>query len=397
MGVPIAAERTSLNRSVYINAAGSFFPNKPVDNENIERVLGEFYGRPSRAKSVVLASNQIKTRYYAIDPETRRPTHTNAQIAANAIRNILAENPALKLEDTQVLACGTSTPDLIIPAHGQMVQGNLPEFNGDVVTTSGVCCSSMGALKVAYLSVLAGEATGAVVTGSETASKFMRSEFFESENPVKVDELKANPMVAFENDFLRWMLSDGAGALYLSDKVLPGKTNLKINWVEGRSFANEQQVCMFAGGYREADGSVTPWKDLRLQEDADKLKHAMNASQDIRQLRKEMPFYSVEKPLAELKKKRGLRPGDYSWFLPHYSSHFFRETLFEAMTKIDFQIPYERWFTELYEKGNIGSASMFVFIDELIRKKELKAGEKILCYIPESGRFSVYYMELEVV
>jgi 3-oxoacyl-[acyl-carrier-protein] synthase-3 len=386
-----------LNRPVYINAAGSSFPNLPVDNENIERVLGEFRGRPSRAKSVVLASNQIRTRFYAIDPETRKPTHSNAELAANAVLNILKENPELSLKDTQLLACGTSTPDLIIPAHGQMVQGHLPEFSGDVITTSGVCCSSMGALKVAYLSILSGDATGAVVTGSETASKFMRSEFFESESPVKVDELKANPLVAFEHDFLRWMLSDGAGALFLSDKAVPGKTNLKINWVEGRSFANEQPVCMFAGGHREEDGSVTPWKDLRLEADEKKMKHAMNASQDIRQLRKEMPFYSVEKPLVELKKKRGLRPGDYSWFVPHYSSHFFRETLFESMGKVDFQIPYERWFTELYDKGNIGSASMFVFIDQLIRQKSLQSGEKILCYIPESGRFSVYYMELEVV
>ena len=250
---------------------------------------------------------------------------------------------------------------------------------------------------MAYLSVLAGDSTDAVVAGSETASKYMRGEFLESESEEKVEELKKNPMVAFEQDFLRWMLSDGAGAVRLSDRPEEGKVNLKINWIEGRSYSNEQPSCMFGGGYREDDGSMTPWPTLRLEGDSKKLKFAMNAKQDIRLLRDKIPVYSVERPLTEIKKKRGLRPGDYTWFLPHYSSHFFRETLFDTLTKIDFQIPYERWFTSLSERGNIGSASMFVFINDLIRSGKLNRGEKILCYIPESARFSIYYLELEVV
>ena len=67
------------------------------------------------------------------------------------------------------------------------------------------------------------------------------------------------------------------------------------------------------------------------------------------------------------------------------------------MVVVDFDIPQDRWFTTLPATGNIGSASMFTFIDQLVKTKSLKAGEKILCYIPESARFSVYYVELEVV
>lgn len=386
-----------MNRSVYINATGSFFPNSPVGNNQIENVLGMVKNRPSRSKRIVLESNQIKTRYYAIHPETRRPTHTNCQVTAEAIRDLFSRNPELSLKGADLLCCGTSTPDLLMPAHGQMVQGNLPDFSGEVVTTAGVCCSSMSALKMAYLSVLAGESSAAVVTGSEVTSKFMRSEFFESESDTQVEELKKNPMIAFEHEFLRWMLSDGAGALYLSGQPLSGKTNLKVNWIEGRSYANEQPVCMMAGGRRDKDGSITPWKDLRVSEDTEQRKYIMNASQDIRLLKDCISLYTVERPLNELKKKRGLNPGDYRWFLPHFSSDFFKTILFDSLTKIDFQIPYDRWFTSLYEVGNIGSASILVFLNELIRKHSLNQGEKILCYIPESARFTAYYMELEVV
>jgi 3-oxoacyl-[acyl-carrier-protein] synthase-3 len=363
----------------------------------MEKVLGAFLDKPSRAKRVVLGSNLIKTRYYAIDPETRKSTHSNAELAAQAIKTIINENPSLNLKDVDLLCCGTTTPDLLAPAHGQMVQGLLPELCCEVISTSGVCCSSMAAFKSAFAHVLSGQAERALVTGSETASKYMRSEFLESECPAKISALEKDPMLAFEHDFLRWMLSDGSGAVYLSAEPLAGNTNLKINWIEGRSFANENPVCMFAGGHKGEGGEVTSWKDLRLNGDDERLKFAMNLQQDVRQLKEGIAYYTVERVLPEIKKKHGLRAGDYNWFLPHYSSHYFRQTLVDVMAKCDFSIPEERWFTSLYDKGNVGSASMFVFINDLVRSGKLVMGDKILCYVPESARFSVYYFELEVV
>jgi 3-oxoacyl-[acyl-carrier-protein] synthase-3 len=381
--------------SVYINATGTFFPNAAVDNDNIESVLGLIRGRASRSKNIVLKSNQIKNRHYAIDPETRNPTHTNAQLTVLALKNLLSEHPELSASTTDLLCCGTTVADLIVPAHGQMVQGLLKEFSGEVFSSSGVCCSSMSAFKTAYLSILAEDSVTAFVTGSEAASKFMRAEFFESES--EIGELEKDPLVAFQHDFLRWMLSDGAGAFYLSNRILPGKVNLKINWIDGKSYANEQDVCMYAGGYLEDDGSVTDWKNLRLQNDAEKSRFAMNFRQDPRQLRENILLYTVERRLTELKKKRGLKPGDYTWFLPHYSSEFFRPLLLQTLRKIDFEIPEARWFTTLSERGNIGSASLFSFVDKLIKTQPLNRGEKILCFIPESARFTAYYCELEVV
>lgn len=386
-----------MSRAVYINATGSYFPNAPVDNSQIENVLGMVNGRPSRAMNIVLGSNQIKTRHYAIDPVTRQPTHTTAELARLAIEDLMARHPHVKSSDVNLLCAGTSSSDLFFPSHGQMIQGHFKDMACEVITTSGVCCSSMGAMKAAYLSVMAGESDSALVSGSETASKFMRSEFFEAESETKVEELKKNPSLAFEHDFLRWMLSDGAGALHLSSKPSETGVSLRINWMEGRSYANEAAVCMMAGGGYDANGEIVGWKDLKFLGDEKAKKHAFNVRQDIRELKELIPLYSVEKPLSEIKKKRGLRPGDYQWFLPHYSSHYFRDILFSTLTKIDMPIPYERWFTALPEKGNIGSASILVFIDELLKQKRLEKGEKILAYVPESSRFSVYYFELEVV
>ena len=56
-----------------------------------------------------------------------------------------------------------------------------------------------------------------------------------------------------------------------------------------------------------------------------------------------------------------------------------------------------RWFTNLASKGNTGSASIYIMLDELFRSGVLQPGETLLCYIPESGRFSTAFMHLTVM
>ena len=60
-------------------------------------------------------------------------------------------------------------------------------------------------------------------------------------------------------------------------------------------------------------------------------------------------------------------------------------------------IPEERWFTNLYKKGNSGCAAIFIILDEFFQRQEMKPGETVFCFVPESGRFSTAYMRLTVV
>jgi 3-oxoacyl-[acyl-carrier-protein] synthase-3 len=67
------------------------------------------------------------------------------------------------------------------------------------------------------------------------------------------------------------------------------------------------------------------------------------------------------------------------------------------MKKVNFEIPMEKWFSNLSYKGNTGSASIYIMIEELFHSGNLKSGDKILCHIPESARFSTAVMLLEAV
>src|SRR6476646_2025961 len=166
--------------SAFITDFGICLPNQPVSNAQMENLLGQVDGRPSKLKDIILARNGIKTRYYAIDPATGRQTHSNAQLAADALRQ-LAQNESFRGDEIDLLACGTSSPDQVIPSHAAMVHGLSELAPCEVVSTAGVCCSSMAALKYALLSVSAGQSRSAVVTGSELASSVFRGRNFRLE------------------------------------------------------------------------------------------------------------------------------------------------------------------------------------------------------------------------
>ena len=377
--------------NVYINKVSSFLPNEAVDNENIENVLGQIGERASRAKRVVLKSNKIVTRYYAIDPSTGETTHSNAQLTANAIRALGKES----IEDLDLLVCGTTMPDQLMPNHALMVHGELGLAPLEVVSTAGICLSGATALKYAFTSIKSGEATAAVATGSENASASMRAKHFKAEMALRVEDLEKNPEIAFEKDFLRWMLSDGAGAFLLSDKPNENDLSLKIEHIFSRSYASQLDTCMYSGCDKQEDGSIKGWREYESKELLEK--SIFSVKQDVKLLNENIIEYTVTKPLQEMLAKDMFKPEEIDWFLPHYSSGFFRDKVHAGLIKAGCDISQDKWFTNLSYKGNTGSASIYLMVEELFNNGKFQKGEKVLCYVPESGRFSTAFILLEVV
>jgi len=95
--------------------------------------------------------------------------------------------------------------------------------------------------------------------------------------------------------------------------------------------------------------------------------------------------------------RRGLSSDSVDWFLPHYSSEYFRRTVAEGLARAGLPLPQERWFTNLEKVGNVGSASIYIMLDELLRSGRLKDGQHLLCWVPESGRFSSGFIYLTAI
>jgi 3-oxoacyl-[acyl-carrier-protein] synthase-3 len=378
--------------AVYITASSSYLPNAPVGNDQMERILGQLGDRPSRARRTVLRSNGIESRHYAIDPETLKPTHSNASLTATAVRALAKEG--VNLEQLEVLACGTSIADQLMPSHASMVHGELGLPPLEAVATTGVCLSGLAAVNYAFMSVASGSRKNAVATGSELSSAVLCERNLRTETDVHPEELEGKPEMAFDRDFLRWMLSDGSGALLLEPEPRAGRVNLRVDWIDLFSYAGSMETCMYAGSEKGEGGRMTGWAQYPPHERETKLLLAVR--QDVKLLNEHVMHYTVEKPLTALIPKRGLKAENIDYFLPHYSSKYFRDKVYSHMQRAGLDVPQERWFTNLPSKGNTGAAAIYIILDELIRSGKLRSGQRLLCYVPESGRFATGFMHLTV-
>lgn len=381
--------------NVYITDLAAFLPNQPVAGRDMEKVLGMANRTPSRTRSIILRNNKIRERYYAIDPASGRITHTNAGLTAAAIRR-LRPYDGFTPDDIECLACGTSSPDQLMPGHALMVHGELASSPCEVVSSAGICLSGITALKYAWMNVALGLAGNAVAAGSELASTYMRAELCGGVDRDKARLLETEPILAFDADFLRWMLSDGAGAAFLSPTPPRDRLALRIDWIDHLSFANELETCMYSGAVKNDDGTLTGWRACPSLRDAVD-GGAFLVKQDVKLLNREIIRTIVDRTLTRVIAKHNLDPAAVTWFLPHYSSDFFREPLAERMAALGFPIPFERWFTNLAYKGNTGSASIYIIMEELFHSGRINRGDTLLCMIPESGRFSTAYMLLTAV
>lgn len=367
-------------------------PGEPVCNKDMDSYLGLISGKKSKAKEIVLRSNGIKNRHYVLEKGTEKALFTNAQITAAAIKKL--EDKNFSINDIECLACGTTSPDQLMPGHTLMVQGELGISEIETMSAAGICLSGINSLKYAYYGIKSGEFSKAVASGSETASVILSAKNFKEESKYKIEELQKNGYIAFEKDFLRWMLSDGAGAVKLENVPNENGLSLEIEFIEIISYAGEMPVCMYSG-LEVVDAKAKSWRSFTQKEVMDK--SLLSVVQDVKLLNQKIIEYTVTKPIKTIIKKRDLKVQNYDYFLPHYSSLYFRDRVYKGLQEADFEIPYEKWFTNLETQGNTGSASIYIMLEELFHSDTLKKGDKILCYIPESGRFSTAFMSLKVV
>ena len=366
---------------VYLQSAGSFLPGEPVNNERMDDFIAPLNRLSQRIKRRILAENGIRERHYAIDAEGRT-VFSNAQLAAGAIRDCLARG-GVDLSTVSMLASGSSGGDALMPGFANMIQGELAAPPMETLSVHGICAAGVGAIQAAAQGIELGAHRSALAVASEMPSRlFKRSRF--AARGYETD---------FDSHFLRWMLSDGAGALLLSDgAALAGGhgLRLKLKWVHQRAFSGDYPVCMQLGLTEDRERGHLDFGSWAEAEAAG----ALSLRQDIRLLPHLFDIGIHE--YATLVKDGWVDPSRIDHFLCHYSSEKFIPVVEDLMTKAGLAIPRERWYSNLAWRGNTGAASILIMLSEFLQTRALKAGEQIFCYVPESGRFMAAYMLLEV-
>ncbi|WP_067464598.1 3-oxoacyl-[acyl-carrier-protein] synthase III C-terminal domain-containing protein [Nocardia amamiensis] len=370
----------------YITATGRFLPGEPVPNEEIEDYIGRAGLASADLREMILTNSGIKTRHYAID-KNQQTVFSNTQMAAAAVREAVGR-AGLGPDDVEMLAAATTIPDLLGPGHASMIHGELGYAPMEVMTAHGICSSGMMALKDAYLQVVAGEKRNAVVVASEFASRgFKSSRYAEMQSVVEDGSL---PM---ETAFLRYMLSDGAGAAVLTDRPNAAGISLRIDWITLTSYANTEQACMFFGS--NANDCAKTWGDYPTATEA-----VRDGALAPRQKLSLLP-HLVEVGITEYQRLIAagkFDPARVTWFPVHYSSERMKELLLGEFKRRGIDPGrLEGWYSNLTRVGNIGSASIYLILDEMLREGLISKGDTLLCMVPESGRFIVSFMHLTAV
>lgn len=374
-------------RDVFITGTGAFLPGEPVDAEAMESFIGRIGGRSSAVGRRALRWNGVETRHYALNADGR-PLHSNASMTADALRAAL-DDAGLAAADLDFLATATTQGDYLVPGHAAAVHGELGCGPMEIASHQSVCASALTALKHAWLSVRVGEAEVAATAAGEFSSRWFRPEFYEGTTLVD-----AKGRARVEADFLRFTLSDGAGAVVLEPKPRPEGLSLKIEWIDLTSLAGRFDPCMWAGStFADRSDMRSAWShvgpvaahaagSVALVQDFELLKIVIRAWIGV---------------WLEKVDTGRIDPARVDHLLCHYSARSLREEIVGLLESTAAMIPESKWFSNLATVGNIGAASIWVMLDAFLKSGQAKRGERVLLIVPESGRAMVGFAMCEVV
>jgi 3-oxoacyl-[acyl-carrier-protein] synthase-3 len=371
----------------YITGTGAFLPGPPILNADIENHIGRVAGRNSLLGPRVLRWNGVTSRHYAVGPD-RLPRYSNAEMCARAVSAAL-EDAALERSDLTFLAAATTQGDLLVPGHAATVHGALGGGALEIASFQSVCGSSLMAAKAAWLSVRAQEHSVAAACAGEFSSRWFQPAFYEGTSLVD-----AKGRLRAEADYLRFTLSDGAGAVVMEPRPRPKGLSLKVEFIDLVSLADRYDPCMWAGAEAETRADARAgWSHA-----GPLAAHATGCfalRQDFALLKRVIRGW-VGAYLQKVETGR-IRPAEIDHLLCHYSAESLREEIVALMEKTAGMIARDKWFSNLATVGNVGSASIWVMLEAFLRSGRLMAGERVLCVVPESGRAFVGFMLLEAI
>ncbi len=357
----------------FITRTASYLPGPPVENEDIQRYLGALDGE-AETMDKVLAMNGIVRRHYAQD-EQQRQTHDVYELGSRAVRNCLTGE--IEAGDVSYLAAGTTYTPLAAPGFASILHHRLRECDRlghpvEISSHAGICSSAASAMVAAIRAVSVGDHRTVLCVGAEHASEILKASVI---RPVddRVQHTNLRNSRWFMSVFLRFMLSDGAGAFLLQDCPDPSRLSLRVNWTQSMSFAHETTVCM------------------KLESRTALL------SQDLSVLSRHLVPCGT-KFLAAALEAHGDTLDSHAMILPHMSSFFFRRKMEKVIAAHsgDARNPVPYW-TNLATAGNTGSASIYIMLDHYLRQCEVRDGDRILLFVPESGQFNFVLISLTAV
>ncbi len=362
-------------KRVAIAGTGSYLPSDPIPNSRIDDILGPLDQAPPRVQSFMttigsrmLAASGVEYRHFAIDPETRRLTHTVASLGEATCRRAL-ENAGKDASEVELLVLASSNYDETTPPTSTLLQEKLGiESCAEMEIHSN--CSGVGkAMMVAYDALRLGHYRSALVVYPQLSSVYLRSVYLNQ------------PQMNKKQAALRYILADGGGAVLLEAVDTPAGQPVphEVLGTFVESVGGKCPPAMTAGGgvnnLIESDHQIPAMWAAGLH----------HLDQD---------FAAVNRDAGRILFEGVVRMMQRLDMDPKTVDHF----VFSIPTKqlyddnigrfIDyFGITADQARFQARNTGYCGGASLLLHFDQMARKDEFKPGDLVVVHSVESSKW----------
>jgi 3-oxoacyl-[acyl-carrier-protein] synthase III len=297
-----------------IVGTGAHLPEKTLTNFDLEKLV-------DTTDEWIRTRTGIERRHIAAEGET---TVDLAEVAARRALDAAGMKPA----DIDFIAFGTTTPDLIFPNCGTLLQERLGCRGGPAFSVETACASFIYALSIADKYVRVGEAKRALVVGAETLSRI-------------TDWSDRSTAVLF---------ADGAGAVVLEPAQEPGILSTHLH---SDGFYKDLLCCTtgVSKGFGEGKPAIS-----------------MVGNEVFK-----VAVTTLGKAVDEALAANGLDRSAIDWLVPHQANI---RIIQATARKLD--LPMDRVIVTVQDHGNTSAASVPLALDVAVRDGRIKRGDMLL-------------------
>ncbi len=301
-----------------IAGTGHFAPAKVVTNADLEKIV-------DTSDEWIRSRSGIERRHIA------EPSQTTADLAEQASRAAM-EAAGVAPEDIDFIVVGTTTPDLVFPNVGCILQDRLGIHGCPAFSLEAACSGFIYALSVADKFVSSGQSKCALVVGAETLSRI-------------TDWTDRSTCVLF---------GDGAGAVILKPAENAGiiSTHLRAD-----------------GRYKDL---LTAKTGISVQPAGDALRDGFNVRMTGNEIFK-VAVKSLESIVEETLVANNLDRAEIDWLIPHQANI----RIIQATAK-RLGMSMDKVVLTIQEYGNTSAASVPMALDVAIRDGRIRRGQLLL-------------------
>jgi 3-oxoacyl-[acyl-carrier-protein] synthase-3 len=300
-----------------ILGTGRYLPKRVLTNHDLEQMV-------DTSDEWIRARTGIERRHVAADGQT------TTDLAEQASRQAL-DAANVEPGDIDFIVVGTTTPDVVFPNIGCLLQDRLGIRGCPAFSVEAACSGFIYALSVADRFVAAGQARRALVVGAETLSR----------------------MTDYTDRATCVIFGDGAGAVVLEVAAEPGIVSCHLR---------------ADGHYKDLLYHPYGVSKLRTPEDTEGPYIQMRGNEVFK-----VAVKSLESIVDETLEANDLHKGEIDWLIPHQANL----RIIQATAK-RLGMSMDKVVMTLKDQGNTSAASVPMALDVAVRDGRIQRGDLLL-------------------